>query len=66
MKLEADIWRIAGQVLTDRQFEVLELRYRHDLAVADIAAHLGVTRQAIDQRLQRAAEKIARHQRKAA
>lgn len=66
MKLEAEMWRIARQVLTERQLEVFELRYHHDLAVADIAAHLGITRQAVYQRLTLAAGKIAHHRRKAA
>ena len=59
--LEARLWRIAGQVLTEKQWEAFELRYRHHLTEADIAHHLGVTRQAVSDRLRKGAERIKAH-----
>lgn len=60
--LEARLWRIAGQVLTEKQWEAFELRYRHHLTEADIAHHLGVTRQAVSDRLRKAAQRIHAHE----
>jgi len=40
-----------GQLLTDRTREVLELHFGDDLSLAEIAADLGITRQAVHDRI---------------
>jgi DNA-directed RNA polymerase specialized sigma24 family protein len=56
---EDELWKLARQVLTDKQFDALFMRYRLDLTSRTIAAHLGVSRQNVDQLLDRARERLA-------
>lgn len=66
MTTEADIWQAANQILTAKQLEAFTLRYRRGLSHADIAVHLGISRQAVSERLAKAEHRIAHHLRKAA
>ena len=43
-----------GDLLTDRQKECFELRYYQDLALGEIAAELGISRQGVHENLSRA------------
>lgn len=63
---EQQLWNLARQVLTQKQFDALFMRYRLDLTTRTIAAHLGVTRQNVDQLLERARHKLADARKKAA
>lgn len=58
---EQQIWQAAHQTLTQKQLEAFTLHHRYQLTVADIAEHLGVTRQAVDARLWNANRRIHRH-----
>lgn len=53
------IWATAHDILTAKQLEAFTLRYRHHLSVTDIAAHLGISRQATTERLAKAERRIA-------
>lgn len=55
------IWAAAAEVLTAKQLEAFTLRHRHELAIPDIAAHLGISRQAVSERIAKAELRIARH-----
>ena len=43
-----------GDLLTDKQQEVIELYYNEDLSLAEIAAHSGITRQGVRDSIKRA------------
>ncbi len=43
-----------GQMLTDKQREVVELYYNEDLSLAEIAEHSGITRQGVRDSIKRA------------
>lgn len=43
-----------GQMLTDKQREVVELYYNEDLSLAEIAGHSGITRQGVRDSIKRA------------
>lgn len=43
-----------GQMLTDKQREVVELYYNEDLSLAEIAQHSGITRQGVRDSIKRA------------
>jgi DNA-directed RNA polymerase specialized sigma24 family protein len=58
---EQRIWATANQTLTRKQLEAFTLRHRYQLTVTDIAAHLGISRQAVEARLQHANRRIAHH-----
>lgn len=38
---------VYGEMLTEKQYEALDLYYNEDMSLSEIAANLGVTRQAI-------------------
>jgi len=42
-----------GQLLTQRQFEVLDLHYNSDYSLREIAEHLGISRQGVYDNLKR-------------
>ena len=42
-----------GDLLTDKQQEVIELYYNEDLSLAEIAAHSGITRQGVRDSIKR-------------
>ena len=44
-----------GDMLTDKQRDVVELYYNEDLSLAEIAAHSGITRQGVRDSIKRAA-----------
>ena len=43
-----------GDMLTDKQKEVVDLYYNEDLSLAEIAAHSGITRQGVRDSIKRA------------
>ena len=43
-----------GELLTEKQQEVIELYYNEDLSLAEIAAHSGITRQGVRDSIKRA------------
>jgi len=43
-----------GQMLTEKQKEVVELYYNEDLSLAEIAEHSGITRQGVRDSIKRA------------
>lgn len=43
-----------GQMLTEKQRDVVELYYNEDLSLAEIAAHCGITRQGVRDSIKRA------------
>lgn len=43
-----------GDMLTDKQRDVVELYYNEDLSLAEIAAHSGITRQGVRDSIKRA------------
>jgi predicted DNA-binding protein YlxM (UPF0122 family) len=43
-----------GSLLTDKQREILELYYQHDLSLAEIAADSGISRQGVHDLVKRA------------
>lgn len=43
-----------GDMLTEKQQEVIELYYNEDLSLAEIAAHSGITRQGVRDSIKRA------------
>lgn len=48
-----------GQLLTERMREILDLHYTHDLSLAEIAENLGVSRQAVHDRMRQGIKLLA-------
>lgn len=42
-----------GQLLTERQYEILDLHYNSDFSLGEIAEHLGISRQGVYDSLRR-------------
>ena len=57
--MNADAWETARKVCTPRQYEVLELKHRHGMALRPIAAMLGVSVATVRDHLSRAEQKVA-------
>jgi DNA-directed RNA polymerase specialized sigma24 family protein len=57
---DLEIWQLAAQVLTPKQLEALQLRYQQELPIATISDHLGITRQAVLERIATALRKLAK------
>ena len=49
-----------GDMLTDKQRDVVELYYNEDLSLAEIAAHSGITRQGVRDSIKRAEGQLLR------
>lgn len=47
-----------GQMLTEKQREVVELYYNEDLSLAEIAQHSGITRQGVRDSIKRAESQL--------
>ena len=47
-----------GKLLSDSQYEIIELYYIHDLSLAEIGEELGISRQAVYDTLKRAEHKL--------
>ena len=47
-----------GDLLTEKQQEVIELYYNEDLSLAEIAAHSGITRQGVRDSIKRAENQL--------
>lgn len=47
-----------GQMLTEKQREVVELYYNEDLSLAEIAQHSGITRQGVRDSIKRAEHQL--------
>lgn len=47
-----------GQMLTDKQREVVEFYYNEDLSLAEIAQHSGITRQGVRDAIKRAERQL--------
>jgi len=45
-----------GQLLTQRQYEILDLHYNNDYSLGEIAEHLGISRQGVYDNLKRGKE----------
>lgn len=53
-----DLYDFYGALLTSRQREMMEMYYFDDWSLAEIATHLGVSRQAVHDSLRRATEQL--------
>lgn len=53
-----------GQLLTGRMREFLDLHYTHDLSLAEIAENLGVSRQAVHDRIRQGIKLLAEYETK--
>ncbi|MBX5436254.1 MAG: YlxM family DNA-binding protein [Alicyclobacillaceae bacterium] len=53
-----DLYDFYGPLLTPRQREMVELHYLDDWSLGEIAAHLGISRQAVHDNLRRAEEQL--------
>jgi DNA-directed RNA polymerase specialized sigma24 family protein len=62
------MWQLAHKVMTDRQYEAFYLHVRRDLTPAQIAYELGISREAVRDRLEKGKRRLqaALHERKAA
>jgi DNA-directed RNA polymerase specialized sigma24 family protein len=56
---DADLWQIATKLLTPKELEAVQLRYRDELPITAIATHLGISRQAVNERITRGLRRIA-------
>jgi DNA-directed RNA polymerase specialized sigma24 family protein len=61
MSRQPTIWQTAAQILTPKQLEAFTLHHRYELTITDIAAHLQITRQAVDARITAAERRLANH-----
>ena len=53
-----------GDLLTEKQQEVIELYYNEDLSLAEIASHSGITRQGVHDNIKRAATELKTYEEK--
>ena len=51
-----------GDMLTEKQRDVVELYYNEDLALAEIAAHSGITRQGVRDSIKRAESQLLEYE----
>lgn len=51
-----------GPLLTEKQRRLVDLHYRQDLSLGEIAAEMGVTRQAVHDLLRRATEALEEYE----
>ncbi|WP_083520814.1 YlxM family DNA-binding protein [Alicyclobacillus kakegawensis] len=58
----AALYDLYGKLLTPRQRQVFELTYFDDWSLAEIAEHLGVSRQAVHDNLHRAEEQLEHYE----
>jgi len=53
-----------GEMLTEKQREVVEMYYDHDLSLAEIAQHSGITRQGVRDSIKRAENQLLEYEEK--
>lgn len=53
-----------GQMLTDKQKEAIVFYYNHDLSLAEIAQHSGITRQGVRDSIKRAERQLLEYEEK--
>lgn len=53
-----DLYELYGRLLTARQQEIMEMYYLDDWSLAEVAEHLGITRQAVHDNVRRAEEQL--------
>ena len=53
-----------GSLLTDKQRQIMELRYEDDLSLAEIAEQLAVSRQAVHDAIQRTTQQLYEYEAK--
>ena len=58
------LYDVYGELLTERQRKCLDLHYMQDLSLGEIAAELGVSRQAINDILHRTEESLEQYEEK--
>ena len=51
-----------GDMLTDKQRDVVELYYNEDLSLAEIASHCGITRQGVRDSIKRAESQLLEYE----
>ena len=56
---------IYGELLTDKQKDILDLYYNNNLSLAEIAEEVGITRQAVRDSIVKGEKKLFRFRRKA-
>lgn len=55
---------IYGEVLTEKQQDILDLYYNNNLSLAEIAEEVGITRQAVRDSIVKGEKKLFRNRRK--
>lgn len=58
---ETQLWQLAEQVMTPDQHLAFWLYYHEDMPTTDIAAALGISRQATDQRIKAGLKRLTDH-----
>lgn len=59
----SDLIDIYGELLTDKQRDMLELYYNDDLSLAEIAEHYEITRQGVHDSIKRGEEALEEYER---
>ena len=59
-----ELYDFYGQLLTDKQQEYMELYYRHDLSLAEIAVKFDISRQAVYDNLRRSEDLLEEYETK--
>ncbi len=59
----SDLLDIYGELLTEKQRDMLELYYNDDLSLAEIAEHYGISRQGVHDSIKRGEESLNEYER---
>lgn len=65
-----DVYEVAvlldfyGQLLTERQYEVMDLHYNSDLSLGEIAEDIGISRQGVNDSIQKAKQTLIGYEKK--
>ncbi len=58
------LWDFYGEMLTRRQYEVIELYFKHDLSLGEISQELQISRQAAHNLIQRTVQSLEKMEKK--
>lgn len=53
-----------GQMLTERQFEIMDLHFNNDLSFTEISEQLGISRQGVHDNIKRGKETLSEYEKK--